>query len=249
MTHAVRSVRWSLFAKLVASFGLLLTLLVGLSSIYIVKQYFDDKMKYVLYSLHLGSESLCVRLNNAPEQNIDLVKKQMGDIDYASVLLMPKGGLSGGDAVQSAAQKIAQEEIGKTKFPNFTVLKYVDQMKTTLLVSGCELKNDNWVLLYVTTDEALATTKVFIYKMASVVMLFLALGFLLTVFLALNFIRPLRTLLKAADEINAGNYYYKWKIKGNDEVSVLSDQIQVMANTLRVKSADGESTKTVHDPS
>jgi diguanylate cyclase (GGDEF)-like protein len=242
----VRKVRLGLRSKLFIAFTLVMFLYALVSGFYLLRYFFNDKARYVLFSLHQSAEATCSRLSGK-ERSVDelsLILKQnetaMGvifDADTGSVFSENVGSKLN---VQSLWKSIAEKN---SMVPVASFTSEHVELDQRFFLSACRANSGSkrlWLMLVADAKEALKPADELFFRMGALFLLLLLSGLVVFYFIAKRLTKPLNTLTLLADELGAGNYKNKIDVKGADELGVLADSFLILSGRLESRESELE---------
>lgn len=248
----VRRIRLGLLTKLFVAFTLVMAGYAGLSSTYLLRHFYDDKARYVIFSLHQSAEASCSRLlskkHSAAETSLLL---RQSDSASGFAFEAKSGGVIAenrlNDASRNSTLRSSQLWTLITKrseggrLANFTSeLKFQGQR---IFVSACRVDSEGdsiWLLFAVDAAEALSPALELLVKMGVLFVGLLLAGFGVFYVLARSLTRPLVALATIADDLGAGNYRSNIVVRGSDELGVLADSFSILSQKLDARESELE---------
>ncbi len=248
----VRQVRYGLRTKFLLAFAIVFTGYAAFSSSYLLRYFFDDKARYVLFSLHQGTESMCAKMAGKPATEPELLS-QLQQFDSASGFvfenstgrLLSEHGAKEISALNSASLwALVKKYSDDDKLANFTTEHRDSNLR--LFLSACRIQsatsNSMWLLFVADADQALRPAVLLLSKMGMMFLLLLLTGFTVFWFMARSLTKPLGQLAAIVDDLGAGNYKKIIEIKNQDELGVLADSFSILSSRLEAREAELEKT-------
>lgn len=244
----IRPVRFGLRSKFLLAFALVFTGYGAVSSTFLLRYFFDDKARYVLFSLHQGAEALCGKLSARAHTPAELTMA-LRQFDSASgfVFQEPTGNLLAEHGLKDIAiessdklWKFVQENSDHGRLPNFTVEH--KEAGTRYFLSACRTERSEWLLLVVDANLALRPAQLLLFQMGGLFIALLGIGFVVFWLLARGLTKPLEQLAAAADDLGAGNYHTTLNIPNQDELGALADSFSLLSTRLNLRESELEKT-------
>jgi diguanylate cyclase (GGDEF)-like protein len=250
-TH-VRRVRVGLRTKLFLSFLIAFSAYAVGSATYLLQHFFEDKSRYVMFSLHQSAEASCVRLGALTPQSPStstsdlLAQLETGssfvfDATTGQVVAQHVVGTRESSAPSSAELWSQIRSRGQGDLGSFT--SKIEVEGRSLFLSACQYRAGTatqWLLIAVDADEALRPAFGLLVKMGGLFGLILLAGLVLVYVVARRLTRPLEVLAAMADELGAGNYHHKVSVPGHDELGVLADSFANLSQRLNARETELE---------
>ncbi len=249
----IRRVRVGLRAKIFLTFMFVMIGYALISSTYLFRHFYQDKARYVLFSLHQIADSSCSKLSvgsGDPEEMRNELKKievansyvyHAGDQKILSNSLSEQNDPLGFEKNPLILKKFIESRSQGGNLENFTTEYRNDSIRYFL--SACKFEQgsaESWLLLAADADVVLQPASGLVMRMLAIFGALLGVGLLIVYFLAKKLTNPLAFLTKAADELGAGNYRASVSIKGSDELGVLSDSFNILSHRLESREAELE---------
>ena len=254
-TLSVRRVRLGLRTKLFAAFTVVMMGYAFLSSTYLLNYFFNDKARYVLFSLHQSAEAACAKLSAAQLNSPADMGLMLRQNDTASgfvynavsgdVLAEHRLDQSPSDSKIAASSlwTIVSARASGEKLSNFTFEHKVDGQR--LFLSACRVDRADsslWLLFAADANQALSPAKGLLVNMGGLFVVLLLAGFGVFFLIARGLTQPLQSLTAIADDLGAGNYHNKINVKGSDELGVLADSFTILSQRLDARETELEKT-------
>jgi len=250
----LRKVQLGVFSKLALGFGILFIVFSGLSVIYLLRHFFDDKSKYILYTLHQGAGFKCASIRPDSDAPLESALEQsVADVDFATPLVISR---NRGEIAISAIRKTTDlpgdlllgltghlaKEFANPKINGITKRIEILNYRSAVFLSACRLQagassiqevgSERWLGLIVSEEDALKPAYAAVQRIGFMILAFLFLGVIGVLLLARTFTNPLKLLGEVAEDLGAGKYHFTHKIGNRDELGVLYDHFQILASKL-----------------
>jgi diguanylate cyclase (GGDEF)-like protein len=240
----VRLVRLGLGPKLFIALTVVLTLYAVMSGSYLLRYFFNDKARYVLFSLHQSAEASCAKLS-ASAHSVGEMSTILKENETAQGLIFDTEGkvatenldeAAGGDLNSTDLWKTLMGRSEEGKLTTLTSEYKGEGQK--LFLSACRFESAGtpyWLLLVVDANEALKPANDLYGRMTTLFMFLLLAGLGIFFLIARGLTKALRALTAFADDLGAGNYKRKINVRGSDELGVLADSFSLLSATLEAR--------------
>jgi diguanylate cyclase (GGDEF)-like protein len=206
-----------------------------------VSQFARDKVKYVLYLLHLSTNQICKKATaaiGAGQEPVGVLSKEYENLEFSNNYFMSiaDSKLLIGDSTLMNEPDFKKWLARVTANPLFEGASQEKWGKEEYIVSYCRIASNNHTFLSLHLVPKIKALKP-IHQMARTI-IYIALGLLgfsalISVYLARSFSKPIQILADASDEIAAGNFQFQWKVGNGDEIGILSDHLDILKTRLR----------------
>ncbi len=250
----VRRVRLGLRAKFFIAFFLVMAGYAAVSSTYLLRYFFDDKARYVLFSLHQGAEGACARLSSKPHSSAEMgLLLRQNDSTSSFIFDATSGQVLARNLISESSERVLDparlwslvtERSESGRLANFTSEQTLEGNR--LFLSACRVDSGAttpiWLLFVADAGEALRPAVGLLVNLGVLFAILLVVGIGIFFVLARSLTRPLQTLTAIADDLGAGNYKNRANVKGSDELGVLSDSFAILAQRLEARESELEKT-------
>ncbi len=242
----IRKVRLGLRSKLFIAFTLVMTLYAFVSAGYLLNYFFNDKARYVLFSLHQSAQATCSKLGTKDYSvdDMSLVLKQnetaAGVIFDADTGLVLSESMGLNLNVQSLWNAVREKN---SMVPVVSFTSEHTESGQRFFLSACRAKfglKHIWLVLVADAKEALKPADELFYRMGGLFLLLVLSGLSIFYFIARRLTKPLNALTLLADELGAGNYKNKIEVKGADELGALADSFLILSSRLEKRESELE---------
>jgi len=222
----------------------------------VLDRLFGATTRYILFALHQGAQSACMRLSLKPytqAETLSLLRENDSASGFvfssasdatSSGLVFAENRLSSTFLVKSEELwKVIETRSGGGKLANFTAEEMFAEGRYFL--SGCRVDladGVSWLLFAAEASDALKPAYELFIQIGAlfVVLLLVALGIFF--FLARSLTLPLAQLTEIADDLGAGNYTRTIDVSNRDELGVLADSFTILSQRLNDRESKLEKT-------
>jgi len=250
----VRRVRFGLRSKFFLAFSIIFTFYALASSIYLLRYFFDDKARYVLFSIHQGAESMCSKLGARVNDPNDLGPQLKKPDALPSLIFDDQSGQIIAENMRENFDKnfplkeqsagfwnLIQERSAKGAIDSFTTQHSMG--KSSYFLSSCRFPvgpGKYWLIVITDAEQALKPANQLLVQMGGLFLALLITGLSLFYFLSKSLTKPLGELKALADDLGAGNYKVDLNVKGSDELGALADSFSILASRLELRESELE---------